>query len=73
MAKMSREQFEAVYARMSKSTVHELYDNGLRLRECWCGANNCPGWEMIDTDSVAVVSHARQFVTHDEPAYAMGR
>lgn len=44
---MTKEEFEADYARKSALTVDALHAYGLHAEPCDCGAPGCNGWRMV--------------------------
>lgn len=52
---MTRDEFEAYYAKNSIMTVEELRafnaENGRGIRPCDCGEEGCQGWQMVNIQS----------------------
>lgn len=44
---MTRDEFEAAYAQRAGLTVEQLRALGRIVRPCWCGADDCPGWQSV--------------------------
>jgi hypothetical protein len=51
---VTRDEFEAEYARRSNTTVEELHRFGERGYPCPCGEDGCPGWQMLSRASAEV-------------------
>ncbi len=56
---MTKEEFEAFYAKSSGVSLDFIRERGLRAEPCNCGEGNCRGWQMVspgvswqDTDGV---------------------
>ncbi len=44
---MTKEEFEAQYAKRSKMLVDQLHKLGLYGRPCDCNSTGCSGWKMV--------------------------
>lgn len=56
--KITREQFEENYARLSGITIEWLREHGREARPCDCDYEGCEGWQM------AYIAEARYAAEH---------
>ena len=52
--KITKEEFEAGYAKRSEMTVEELHEMGQHAHPCDCGEFGCRGCAMLSDDPLKV-------------------